>query len=150
MQEAAQGTGHTPEVLTHTSKLSSTKASLCPLHQPQARVPCLHTLAGPEHHHPPEPLSTCWVTKCHLLHWFWLGCQRAWLAPGAWQLLCLLLGYVTGIPGLPVSSTQCLSQPNPFLLGASESHLCGWNPWPRKGSNFPTTRSRGCLLGGQR
>ena len=23
---------------------------------------------------------------------------------------------------------QYLSQPNPFLLRASESHLCGWNP----------------------
>ena len=69
MQEEAWGTGQTLEVLTHTSKQRSAKAPLCPLPQPQARVPFSHTLAAPKHHHPTELLFTCWVTKGHPLHW---------------------------------------------------------------------------------
>ena len=51
MQEEAWGTMQTSKVLTHASKWPSTKAPPCPLPQQQARVPCPHALAGPEHHH---------------------------------------------------------------------------------------------------
>ena len=82
MQEEAQGTGHTPKGLTDTSKQPSTKAPPWPFPQPQARVPCPHTLAGPEIHHPAESLSTCWVTEGHPPHWVWMSYQGAWLVPG--------------------------------------------------------------------
>ena len=71
--------------------------------------------------------STIWVTNCHPPHWVWVSYQGAWLAPGMWPLLCLLMGYVTGSQVCPVSATQCLCQPNPFHLGATEAQMCGWD-----------------------
>ena len=147
MQEVAQGTGHTPEVLTHTSKWPSTKAPLCPLHQPQARVPCSHALASPEHHHPAELLSTCWVTKGHPLHWVWVSYQGAWSTLGAWLLLCLLLGYVTGSQFPSFSFSANPTPPSWVPLNLS---YMGGIPEQEGAASAPTYQSRECLLGGQR
>ena len=148
MQEEAQGTGHTPKGLTDTSKQPSTKAPPCPFPQPQARVPCPHTLAGPEIHHPTESLSTCWVTKGHPPHWVWMSYQGAWLAPGVWPLLCLLLGYVTGSQACPVSATQVSQPTQPLPPGRHRSSTVWVGCLSKKGLQalLPLEAEGACLV----
>ena len=148
MQEEAQGTGHTPKGLTDTSKQPSTKAPPCPFPQPQARVPCPHTLAGPEIHHPTESLSTCWVTKGHPPHWVWMSYQGAWLVPGVWPLLCLLLGYVTGSQACPVSATQVSQPTQPLPPGRHRSSTVWVGCLSKKGLQalLPLEAEGACLV----
>ena len=110
-------------------------------------MPCPHALADPEHHHPAEHLPTCWVTKGHSLHWVCVNYHTAWLAPGAWPLLCLLLGYVTGSQFPSFSFSANPTPPSWVPLNLS---YMGGIPEQEGAASAPTYQSRECLLGGQR
>ena len=67
--------------------------------------------------------------------------------PGAWPLLCLLLGYVTGSQFLPFSFS---ANPTPSSWVPLNLSCVGGIPEQEGAASIPTYQSRECLLGGQR